>query len=41
MTAQGAVMTRGFESNFRKFLLLMVYILKAEGMIAASLSFHC
>jgi len=41
MTAQGAVTTPGFESNLRKFFLLMVYILKAEGMIAASLSFYC
>lgn len=41
MTARGAVTILGFESNFRNFFLLMVYILKAEGMIAASLSFHC
>lgn len=41
MTAQGAVMTLDFESNFRNFFLLMAYFLKAEGVIAASLSFHC
>lgn len=30
-------MTFGFENNFRNFFLLIVYILKAEGMITASL----
>lgn len=37
MTAQGAVTSLGFESNFRNFFLLMVYVLKAEGMTATSL----